>query len=61
MNNPKYSSNAIVVEEPEGGGLLVITIFISGVTSYFTFQKPTRSEYEYGDLKIIDFFVEDPD
>ena len=43
------------------GGSLVIPLLINGVTSYFTFRKPTRSEYEDGYLPIIDLSVEAPD
>ena len=61
LNHPTNSINEIIVEEPEVGGSLVLPLFINVVTSYFTSRKPTRSEYEYGDLLRIDFSVEDSD
>ena len=45
FKKPTYSSHAIIVEDPEGGGSLVIPSFIKKFTSYFTCQKPTHSEY----------------
>ena len=52
------SSHEIIVEDPEGGWLLVIQMLINGVTGYFTCQKLTRSEYEDGDLPRIDLSAE---
>ena len=40
---------------------MVIPLLINGITSYSTRQKPTRSEYEDGELPIIYFSVEAPD
>ena len=37
---------------------MVIPLLINRVTSYFTCRKPTGSEYEYGDLTIIDLSAE---
>ena len=61
LKNPTNSSHAIIIEVPEGDGLLVIPLLINIVTSYFTCQKPTRSEYEYGDPQRTDFAAEDSD
>ena len=61
FKNPTKSSHVIVIEESEGSGSLFVPIFINGVASYFTCQKPTRSEYEYGYLPITDFSAEAPD
>ena len=61
LKNPTNYSHAIVVEEPEGGGFLVIPLLINEVTSYFKCQNPSHSEYEYGDLPRINFSAEDSD
>ena len=61
LENPTYSIHAIIVEKPEGGGLLVFPILINGVKSYFTCQNLKISEYKDRDLPIIDFSVESPD
>ena len=37
---------------------MFISLLINRVTSYFTCRKPTGSEYEYGDLTIIDLSAE---
>ena len=36
LKNPINSSHVIIIDEPEGGGLLVIPLLINRVTSYFT-------------------------
>ena len=61
LKKPTDSSHAIVVEDPEGGGSMVIPLLINGVTSYFTCRNPTRSEYEDGDLTRIYFSAEAPE
>ena len=61
LKNPIDSSHVVVIEEHEGCGSLVITIFINLVTSYFKCQKPTRSEYEDGDLPRTYFSAEAPE
>ena len=61
LKKPIDSSHVIVIDDPEGDGMLVIPLFINGVTSYFTCQNTTRSEYEDGDLPRIGFSVEAPD
>ena len=53
LRNTTNSSHAVIVEDPEGGGFLVITHLINRVTSYFTCQNPTQSEYEDAELPRI--------
>ena len=54
------SSDAIVVDEPDGETQMIVLLSINGVTSYFLCQKPTRSEFEDGDVPRIDFTAEAP-
>ena len=61
LKETTYSSHAIIVEDTEGGGLLVIPLLTNGVISHFTCRKPTCSKYGYGDLPIIYFSVGDPE
>ena len=45
---PDESTHVLQVEDPsdEEGGILTITLQLSGVTSYFPVQKPTKAEWE---------------
>ena len=61
LKKPTEYSHVIFFEKQEGGGLLDVQILINRVTSYFTCQNPTHSEYEDGDLPNIDFSAEAPD
>ena len=54
------TSHLIVADDPYGETPMIVPLSINGVTSYFPCRKPTRSEFEDGDVLRIDFTVEAP-
>ena len=55
------TSHSIVVYEPDRETPTIVPLSINGVTSCFPCRKPTRSEFEDGDVLRIDFTAEAPD
>ena len=55
------TSHAIVVDDPNGETPMIVPLSINGVTTCFPCWKPTRSEFEDGDVLRIDFTAEAPD
>ena len=55
------TSNTIFVDDPDGETPIIVLLSINDVTSYFLCRKPTRYEFEDGEVPWIYFIAEAPD
>ena len=61
LKRPNNTSHAIVMDEPYGETTIIVPLSINGVTIYFPYRKPTRSDFQRCEVPWIDFTAEAPD